>query len=298
MDTRAFVNRISVFDARARDIRGANLPAWYELRAADGDLLIRVHVEAFRFLRERLRIETQSGRSVVPPLVLRLEQELRLPPFIPPTEREWGFGKVVYTKQDDDNNDWVILGCPLPVVEAERADDADGWDGAYALSATLKLIFLILSNLFEKRVDSKSPQLLLIEGLSTKDEPNGFGFTVTLSLSAGGWVHLQEGKRYEIGGDMQSAWRDMMGRRYRHEAPRCQVEFRPSEGVIFTCPGAGTALVSELDPEDENELMRGFRLVTREVSSPIQQLALLYGVASLHELMRREAPVFKIEKAK
>lgn len=147
---------------------GENQPAVYRLAFLTPRLVIELSPAAWAHIQKRL--------STSNPDRIRVDQEImsKLPDFIPPTERSWGFGPAVTTHdrpyrsnaQPDLLPGWISLVCELPKIATPASDGLleSKLEVGWAVSATLDNIFQSL--LFEENLgDAAALQGIAINGM-------------------------------------------------------------------------------------------------------------------------------------
>lgn len=264
-----------------KDIKKENIPAWYEIGVRNKtDIVVRTHRKIVPVLEQKM-----VGRA---PLIESLRKELKLPEFIGPTEKQWGFGQII--AREEDGPDWVSMKCSLPVIErkrdSQRVEDW-GWDEAYVVSASLETLFRAL-DWMENEVETSYalPQLLTIAEFNTREGTNGGQLSVKIGKAMGPWLERQPDN--SEGEKMVVAMMDVDSHMFPFRSSpryRFSVRFHHSRNMVFKCPGNACGLYPE-GSSDPNET--GFMLYPHNTDNPHQQLMLLAGVAAMHELARKE----------
>lgn len=250
------------------------IPACYDLTLEGTTLLFHVHPRGAEVLKQVL-----NGPV---PLVSVLREELSLPKFIPPTEEQWGFGKILTCRQSALSG-WILYQCPLPVVLGPQIGDEANWQEAFAVSATLQVLFrALVLEVLEGERDSLLPQLLFIDGMVARGGMHGGSLHATLCPPLCTWLSQQEDNSEcpEIVEAMKRVFEHMSGR----EESEFRAWLRQPKWINLSCPGDACGL----DPDGYNDLSleRGYTLSPHNVDTPIQQFTLLSGLAVLCQLAR------------
>ncbi|MDE1970190.1 MAG: hypothetical protein KGI50_01265 [Patescibacteria group bacterium] len=264
------------------------LLSWYELDIVGTDLIIRIHDMVIPHVKDILLACTGQ--------LLHTETELSLPAFLPfGTDAQWGFGGCVECKPGKpEKKRWVTFYAPLPVVSKTGALEDTDWSGAYALSATLNILFYAL-NACAGIVRAGTPQHCCVS-LSTRKAMYGCSLSCALSSGVGIWVSREPDDaapyqknrkqvRPEVNDAMARVYQHMMGPPKYPELPcRAKAYFVGPKWIHLDCPGDACGL----DPETyaSPKLNVGYRLVPHNVDTPMQQLTLLAGIAAVMALVR------------
>lgn len=249
------------------------VPAWYEVGLAEGckAIIVRLHRQTAAYVKRRL---TRSS-----PFVLGLTKELKIPEFLPPTEEAWGFGMVLVPALEE-RDDWMAWQCPLPVWTKEH------WTSAYAVSATLNVLFTCAYSLEEPTV-SPMPQLLQLSFCTFRDMHGG-SLNVEVAAALSAWIATQpdNSRNEKIEEAMKRAYQQTYRSRMSElDTHRFRAWFRQPHWVNLTVPGNACGL----DPKDYDACPgHGYTLLPHNVDSPFQQLTLLAGIAAMHDLARKD----------
>lgn len=251
---------------------GKNIPMWYGLRVEGVDLFIDIHKQAFDFL-----VGFIKGNS---PIIPYLQKNLQIPSFILPTQKFWGFGRVL-RRVESKNEKEVSLQCKIP-----RSKKL--WERAYSVSASLQVLFSVLDIFhYENKTDSKFFQLVAIDAMVTERKDWGGAINISVSPALCRWLNRQEDGLHsaEIAEVMRVVHERMMGKKFS-KFFRFTAWFRQPCWVNLECPGNACGL----DPEGyENSYMdEGYSLYPHNTDSPVQQLALLAGIADICRRARED----------
>lgn len=254
------------------------IPMWYDLGVDGTDLLVYVHQKAADSVKRSL---TKSS-----PIVPALQKELNLPDFILPTEGKWGFGEILSIQQGI-TPDWITWKCPLPIILGPESGPRGNWQGAFAVSATLQVLFTALA-IADEETDSSLQQLLVVDGWLTRSGMNGGSLIVIVCPPLCSWLSQQEDNSTspEICAAMKRTDEHMRGQKWSFGDSDFRAWFRQPKWINLDCPGEACGL----DPVDYYNLSleRGYDLAPHNVDSPLQQLTLLSGLAALCQLARGE----------
>lgn len=262
------------------DIRYGDRPAVYDLKVGgqSQSLVIAVHQEVLDYTTATL-----SKPGI--PMIDSLREELSLPAFIRPIEGEcWGFGPIIGslpTMRDDH----ALLRCPLPVVSKAGDFKKANWEAAYATSATLNVLFTLLS-LDEVEISDQEFHQLISVNLLTRKGTHGGSLSVTLAKALLPWIKSQpiDINHRNIARVMKAAHEQLIGLQPLFDLRDFAVVTRESNQVHLSVPGDACGL----DPTDFLfEEDKGYRLSPHNVDNPVQQLTLLMGIAAICEAARK-----------
>ncbi len=266
-----------------RNIEWEAEPAKYDLGVGNKALLVGIHPVAYQHVLSIL-----SKPEI--PLVKSLQSIEGVNQFISPSEdrQDWGFGSVFHQLTIGQDS-WSIWECDLPKAEFSQQYQKllPNWPLAFSVSASLNALFTTLS-IFDEEISSDCKQLVGVD-LRTDKGMHGGSLSVALSGDFVKWIATKvdnySDKQTEI--LMDQTYQLMTGRQnedltFRH----CQVLFRQPQWVNLSCPGDACGL----DPGDYHvkSHQEGYSLYPHNVDSPVQQLTLLMGIASLHDQVRQK----------
>lgn len=254
------------------DILKKDIPAVYEIGLKEGSpgLTVRIH-------KKTIEAITPALNNADALKITYLQQTLGLQPFIPLSEKKWGFGEVIEHLDEDER--WVIFGCAFP---EQKIGQSIPWQLLYETSASLQLLFNALA-LTDIITEATRPQLMHLRLITLKKQAGG-SLRVFLSRTMAAWLREQPDRSAHTEGlkAMVTAYKhlrkEMLGE-VGEDDPRFRAQFR-DQSILLVCPGNTCSLVNEdykINPE------RGHQLAPGNVDNPIQQLTLLAGVAALHQ---------------
>lgn len=214
------------------------------------------------------------------PLIGMLQNEkLKLPVFIPPGTKEWGFGEVLQIEESSETNEasWI---CLLPQIGWSKEYDYN----PFAVTTTLATLFRTLNflSLSEENAPKENikKQLVSIE-MGVGIEMGRNSLHVTLGKDILPWLLSFKKETFHEG------IQEIMSTAYRHidsadpskKGNVTSVWIQPPTWISLSCPGNSTGL----DPENLRNPQEGYELSEHNLDSPQQQLTLLMGVAAMHQ---------------
>lgn len=247
------------------------IPRWYEIGMKNKDtLLIRIHKKAL-YLLGKLKPDS--------PIVVHTPKALRIPEFIFPTEKKWGFGEVL--EKEEESKEWVSYNCRLPIVDFKGDDRSH-----YAVRATLQVLFIVLS-FPDRETDCSMPQLIWIEGMGVEERIYGATIVATLTPTFVKFLScsITEKMCRETEGAMRDAhsrlWPDKkINRLFRGDF---NVVVRERGALHLNVPGNACGL----DPDHHRYADGdGYRLLPHNTDGSTHQLTLLVGLAKLHDIAK------------
>lgn len=258
------------------------VPAWFDIFTLKNDthLGIAIHEKAHQFVLEMIKPDA--------PIVCGLGTKFNLPDFIPPQPEGWGFGKLLKQITLSAMPNRMVYVVKLPrIFKLSRTDKEPrpDWKSAYAISATLNILFMVL-NLFEEKVDSEKKQLVM-PNLVTDTGLHGGSLEVELSKNFTDWIAKQidnDTCKYLVH-TLMNSYKHMYAKHAHHSVlSECSAYFDKPDRVIINCPGDACGLY----PEHSRIDGWGYSLECHNVDGPGQQLTLLMGVAKMHMLARQD----------
>ena len=248
----------------------ATVPAWYELSYKNkSNLVLRIHQKAFAYMQT-----LKWGNTM--PIIAHYLKTFHFEEFAPPSEGKLGFCKVI-RRIPSQNSSWITWVCPLSTSNKERT----------ALSASLSVFFQAL-NLFEGNTDWPNPQLIVVENMTLRvGEPWGAWISATLTPTTAKWLSLKPDGYVLV--DVVEAMRAVDRHMYLQKKgeslfSRFEAYCRKPKWVILTVPGNACGLCPDM--LNHGKIEEGYLLAPHNTDSTFQQLALLTGLARLHDLVR------------
>lgn len=175
------------------------------------------------------------------------------------------------------------------MLKGTRPQAENYWRDRFALSATLYILSNI-ARIFDGKSDSTRPQLFYMDLIAEKGL-NGGALSVDLTRAFTKWISLQEEhpNRPDIAQPMRRAYEYLTGidteRLYRVEAM-----FRKPYWINLSVPGNACGLYPQSHyfetDADGNPAIKGYPLLSHNADSPVQQLALIMGIAAMHDEAR------------
>lgn len=158
------------------------------------------------------------------------------------------------------------------------------WQAAYALSATLSLLFLLLDSSPEKETHSLLPQLMTVRTITDKDMHGG-SIDGVLSVAFCKYLISQNPERCRFRKAeqvMKAVHQYMLGESHFDES---HIRAELFNGRLsLECPGDRTGIYpSTMGFPKQGE---GYAFSCHNVDSPAQQITLLIGLAVLHRIAR------------
>jgi len=256
------------------------VPAWYELSAKDGGIILRIDQSAVGPLIDR---DWEKA-----PIVGSIRKEFNLSEFISPDQGNWGFGGVLKPLEDSSNG-WKSWEFKLPRFKTTLPNQETPQLYSFELRGTLCVLFMALQLRHETTKQIHS-QLIIIEGLAVGRDLNDGALSATLTPAMSFYLSNQK-----EGGELQQLRQAMMDAdqyMWQEDNPSSfrkhdfRIYFNPPKSLHLQVPGDACGL----DPEHmyNPSIDYGFRLCPHNVDNSCQQLTLLYALAKLHDLARAE----------
>lgn len=254
-----------------REIRYMNLPASYGLTVIDQHHF-GILIEPQAWEEAKRRLTNALAERFRPPKVVNDKKE-----FISPGTSAWGYGPVVTEAVAD--HGWVQLSCQLP-IQSQNHETA--WHEGYAFSATLRMIFRVLSvNEFVPQTHRQ--QLIAIDDLMAESGMHGASMSGFVSPIMTDWTRSNEERdlsqvRSLMHGVHNAIWAGSGAQDREFNAIINQGT------IVLSVPGDRCDLYCDgfhLPKEGQ-----GYELESHNVDSPFQQMELLMGLAAIHDLAR------------
>jgi hypothetical protein len=277
-----------------------DIPCWYELLWND-KLVLRVH-------KDFANIATIVEEDL--PIVSYFMKEFRFSSWKGDIKKDFGFDNALKYKGDKD--DFVEFFIPIPKVkeyinepcrycqgrkfdtiindkcgfcEGTGKEHVMNWKSAQAISASLN-VFFTLACYPEARTSAKFPQLMTIQ-LSTRHDLNGSALGGEFSVSFCRWLNSFKGRFVfpKAVKAMQKAAKKMFGSIDNEGFGfRAGIE---DGGVSINVPGNACGIYGARDYSFENREIGG-KFESHNVDTPMQQLEILIGLATLHDYARKK----------
>ncbi len=291
-----------------------NMPCVYEL-SWDGEtpaIIVKVH-------KDFVRSCSISQRA---PIVLSLMKEFGFSSFSGDLNREsFGFDGAFQRVGADGN--FAIFKIVIPVVKKQSGQACDrcggtgkdefefinggkclmcegtgketvfDWKSAYAISASLTVFFSVTSLKFNKKdkTSCSFPQLITVETATIKDMHGGSLWGVYSVPLANFLSSFQPDTEItEMTEAMVGVWQKMFGQVDKYEKYNFYAIVASENGWLnVNCPGDACGL----HPADSMgcEPGRGYKFSCHNVDNPMQQIALISGLAALCDKARKEIPI-------
>lgn len=263
-------------------------PAWYELGVKDEGRILTVSVAPTAH-DELKRLATNDA-----PIVGALLELHRFAEFIPPGESSWGFGEVLHVCESE-RDDWQSWTITIPQVTPRLADGKrDGlreidWNTPFAISSTLHVLFTLMFILDDECKGDCIEHQLVEYDVNPGRGMGQSGMAAGLSPMVVAWVveQVENQSHPVIDVNMRNAHMRLfaLDALDRYDAYYIGSEFYEPHRIHLKCANNATGL----DP-DSHQLTgddRGYELVPHNVDTPMEQLVLLTGVATLEQLVRQ-----------
>ena len=284
-----------------RMITREDVPCWYELswQSKPPTLILKIHRD---FLKE-MKVDLLNA-----PIVKAFMKEFEFAEFSGDFEQDVGFNKVF--KRSEEKDGFIAFRVEIPKIKkltdkkcrqcgGSGKDDLRGeeclfcdgkgkdhiidWHRAEAISASFSIFLMVLGHC-EKDTSAPFPQLMLVETITRRDIHGGsLGGEISIPLRRWLISACSREDLSEVVSAMKAAYGKMFGLRYNEFSFR--VDVRECGGFIMDCPGDACGL----HPTDW--YMRdgeGYRFSCHNVDTALQQLALLAGLAVLHDRARQK----------
>ncbi len=268
------------------DIRQEDIDAWYEISWDEQGkrLIVKIH----RALEEQLDRLTPDA-----PIIDHFINYDKIPldPYIPPTKPNWGFGQIL--QRVDTEEPFIVWAIDIPrVMWMESGERKYDWKQAYNISASLNILFLLLSIYKREEIiwESSRSQLIICRSLTTDVGQHGGSLTVTIAKTFLPWFKdsITDDCKSTIEQAMRTAYYQMFQDREAGDLitdRALNMQIRSKTGLIhFNCPGQACGL----DPDFNCREDEGYDLEPHNVDTPAQQLTFLVGVAAMCDLARAQ----------
>ncbi len=256
-----------------------DMPEWYRLsHDKEGVLSVIVSPEAIA--------ELQPIRWAEAPIVRLLQETFGFKEFASIDQPRFGFEQVAEVESSEDV---VIFRFDLrPIARPKGKESFCDWQYAFAVSASLNVLLSALTWSVEAETLSRCPQLLTVTGLTTKRDLNGGSLGADLSPALCHWLAGKSKIEHwlEVTLQMQVAYRRMTNRIQAYYRHHTFATIQPTARLCLNCEGNATCLYVE--GSTRYEVGRGLELNSHNVDSPVQQLTLLVGLATICDLYRSE----------
>lgn len=266
-----------------RDICSEEIPAWHELSwSPEQGLLVKVHRVYARDLLPRWTGEIPIVKALASDKILQLD------PYVAPPASNWGFGGVL--QQLPDEQPFTVWKADLPCVRNREDQFGFVWGPAYNISATLAIL---LGGLFFSHNDLtwQSPRQQLVTcRLGIHSDPSDHFLLVRLSKKLVVWLSgfPEDTTLPSVTQAMSGVYFKMLPDERSQIVAKLELRaYIAQPGWLhFNVPGNRCGL----DPDFNASIDRGYELQPHNVDNPVQQLALLVGIAALCDLYRAENP--------
>lgn len=285
------------------------MPCWYELSWLEKlpAIILRVHNDFIGYIKEQ-KIDFENA-----PIIMRLKIEFGFKNFIGDFGGNFGFDDALKRRGEKDGFTEFLIKIPKVkkitnkpcgrcngkgkdrlrndkclMCEGRGKEYKYDWKIPYAISASLKVFFMLA--LFPKMETSVSfPQLMTLTTVTARGNHGG-AIHGEFSIPLAKWLNSNFCDKKEAAEKMKQAamraYKRMFGMskfdRYNFDAKISDVG-----GVMLSCPGNATGI----HPENCYKVdvgKEGYELACHNLDTPMQQLALLAGLATLHDLARGE----------
>ena len=254
-------------DFNALRLHMQDASAWYDLAPLEKGIAVSLHPAEYK-----VAMDIMTRRALLPDY----GKELDGGHFFLPSPKIFGFGRSCAVAKPDDRG-WPTIECRFP--RPKRKYDFD-LERLYKISGTLQTLFSSLNH--GGRVTNEARRQYFSVELHTRREVYGGALFAKLSPSLLAWLRsVDQPVIDEINAHMARLGRILFGASFARE--REYNVYLRSDGVpIFNCPGDAC----DLSPTGENYNL-GCELSPHNTDSPLQQLALLSGLAGLNQVARR-----------
>lgn len=251
----------------------------YELELRDGALILNICPQ----IMADLTSFTESN-----PYVKSFITNLGLSKFIRFQSDECGFDESV-SQVCQDPFGWSSLRFNLPRIDH---GDAEGWKKAYAISATLSLIFAVVNVFdYDQPISHASKhQLLAIWPLNAMNGQHGSAFNAHVSPQMCRWLAAKISPKNTVTDlpcalvAMKDAYRRMWPTVHSSVFSEFRAYIKPPYLIRLNCPGNASGLgVSYFEPDEG-----GYSLDCGNIDNPMQQITLLVGLAKIHDMARKD----------
>lgn len=217
------------------------------------------------------------------PYKTQLQKSLYIPDFIIPGVLPWGFGPVLQERIKY-SDDWMSLRCELPkFVNSAGEFCEEAWDRAFGLVASIHLLLECAQSVHHTTplVGLRSQ---LIEIMVAAYESSGHRYcaiSAGLSDEACNWIARQKSNENHRGitNHMINAYKRLFGKSELDswDVHETNANIRPQCSISFSVPGDRTGIGTYTNRRQPH----GIEMYDHNVDSPLQQLVLLIGLASL-----------------
>ena len=247
-------------------------PAWYELGIGDvGNITLAIHRKALKDLG--------AVNWSASPQIRGLERAFNLHLFTPPGEHDCGFGdvcKIIPSFRPE----WVKFNIRLP----KAAEDSSRY--ALLVRSSINVVTLALSTSGIGDTGWHEPQLVVVEAVCLPFHEQSIGngaLAITLTPTVTDWLSKQPlGRHNRLREALYEAYAYMSPRTV-HQDDQFDVTIRSPKWLRMALPGHCRMFPSSPDSSSSGE---GYMMTTEGSHYSNQQLAYLYTLARLHELVR------------
>ncbi len=255
------------------------VPAWYGLSAPEAQTLeIHLHPQILEnpyinnpvaSLRDGSYFERMLGTTFTPPTV----------------DQSWGFDNAFTPLVFEEP--WFSARCTFPEINSPKQRENLDESPLLALvpiQASLALLFKGLK-FVTVTTNSQQPQLLVVENMLCEAGMDGAAMSVSLTPALADWLSQQpDFSRLEaVEATMRGTYEYFMG--HASTMSRFAATCRQPNSIHLQVPGNACGLDPDISlSRVKNE---GYELVSHNTDSAPQQLALLMGLAKLHDLVRQ-----------
>ena len=248
--------------------------AKYQILALDGGTTLQILIPGTLWLA--------TIPLLISPMRRLMEGNLNIPDFIQPGILPWGFGPIL-SFEEDHRSPWRSILCELPNF-TDTSSSEFNWQKARATIASLEHLLRCVEYASTKNSwTSHGVQQILEVSLGVHSEPTGITCFICAGFSSSlcTWLMSQQSQEIStsITQDMTNAYCRMYGKDGidSYTCFELRAEIRDSIYATLPCPGDRTTLYPTSFQQDTN----GYELGDHNVDTPLQQLTLLVGLASL-----------------
>ena len=256
-----------------------DLPCWYELSlVSESALKVRIHPEAMDYL--------QVSLSCLNAGILAEQQKAFDETFIPPRGVVFGIGGILQFFSV--NGDWPEVVAVLPIMKREGKEFGNH-EHTMALKTreSLSILFNALWLFgYDRKVENEKPQLMVVNGFSSSVGMGQAGLNVSFSPAMVKFLETEKEvleipeistAMYQAGGYMWERGRGSNRDRYYH-----RTTLYPPNKLHLSVDGNACGL----DPSLNDSRGPCYDLSPHNVDSSLQQLSLLAGLCSRHDITR------------
>ena len=257
-----------------RMITQENVPCWYELSFVEDKkpaIILRVHKE---FITNLSPIPKDA------PIIKLFMEEFKFRNFIGTFNKNFGFDDSF--RRLGEKKNFVEFAVEIPKSKTS-------WQSAYAISASFT-VFTGLAKFLKVGTSAPFPQLMTIKTV-TKEDMCGGSLSGEFSIPLVRWLVGLYKKNSEpiipeIIEAMKIAYRYMVGlRRFDQFDFRARVAYEYG-WLNISCPGNAAGLHPDDNAEFDMKRGLGYEFCSHNVDTPVQQITLLAGLATLHDQVR------------